>query len=61
MNIVFLFLCAILFFVLSPGVLVKLPPKGSKYVVVATHALVFFLVLYFLGDTLTNTILRLFM
>jgi len=31
----------LLFFVLTPGVLVSLPPKGSKLVVAATHAVVF--------------------
>ena len=31
----------VLFFVLTPGVLVSLPPRGSKLVVAATHALVF--------------------
>jgi hypothetical protein len=38
-----LFLAA-LFFVLTPGVLVSLPPGGSKLVVAATHAVVFALV-----------------
>ena len=32
---------AVLFFVLTPGVLVSLPPKGKKYTVVAVHALIF--------------------
>jgi hypothetical protein len=35
----------VLFFVLTPGVLVSLPPRGSKLAVAATHALVF-VVLY---------------
>ncbi len=30
-----------LFFVLTPGILVTLPPKGSKVVVALTHAFVF--------------------
>jgi hypothetical protein len=34
----------LLFFVLTPGVLVYLPPKGSKMVVAAVHALVFAIV-----------------
>ena len=38
---------AILFFLVVPGVLVSLPRGGSKYVVAATHAVVF-VVLYFL-------------
>jgi hypothetical protein len=32
---------AILFFVLTPGIVLSLPPKGSKIVVAATHAIVF--------------------
>ena len=35
---------ALLFFVLTPGVVLSLPPGGSKLVVAATHALVFALV-----------------
>ena len=34
----------LLFFVLTPGVLVSLPPKGSKFVVALTHGLVFALI-----------------
>jgi len=32
---------ALLFFVLSPGIFLTLPPGGSKMVVTATHAIVF--------------------
>ncbi len=38
---------AILFFVLTPGILLTLPKGGSKFAVAATHALVFAIVLYF--------------
>lgn len=38
---------AILFFVLSPGILLSLPPKGSKMVVALTHGVVFALVFHF--------------
>jgi hypothetical protein len=31
----------VLFFLLTPGILVSLPPKASKYVVALTHAIVF--------------------
>jgi hypothetical protein len=31
----------LLFVVLTPGILVSLPPKGSKYTVAITHAIVF--------------------
>lgn len=40
---------ALLFFILTPGVLLSLPPKGSKMVVAATHAIVFALVFHFTG------------
>lgn len=36
--IIFVF---ILFFILTPGVVLKLPPKGSTAVVAAVHAVVF--------------------
>ena len=32
---------ALLFFVLTPGILLSLPPGGSPMVVAATHAVVF--------------------
>ena len=35
---------AVLFFLLTPGVLVSLPPGGTKITVAATHALVFAIV-----------------
>jgi len=37
-----------LFFLLTPGILVTLPPGGSKYVVALVHALIFGLVTMFL-------------
>ena len=37
----------VLFFVLTPGILLSLPPRGSKMMVAATHALVFALVMCF--------------
>jgi hypothetical protein len=43
-----LLLLAVLFFLLTPGVLLTLPNKGSKYTVAATHAVVFVLVAYLL-------------
>lgn len=39
----------LLFFVLTPGILLSLPPKGSKYVVAFTHALVFAAVYHLFG------------
>lgn len=35
---------AVLFYVLTPGVLVSLPPGGSRTTVAVTHAVVFSLV-----------------
>ena len=36
-----------LFYVLSPNVLLRIPPNGSKYVVAFVHAVVFALVYYY--------------
>ena len=47
MNWTVTFYAAILFFVLTPAVLVRLPPKGGKFTVAAVHALVFALVFHF--------------
>jgi hypothetical protein len=38
---------ALLFFVLSPNVLLRLPPKGNKYIVAAVHAVIFALLWHF--------------
>ena len=45
---------AALFFVLTPGVLVSLPPGKGKFVVAATHAVIFALVFHFTHKTLMN-------
>ena len=37
----------ILFFVLSPGILLSLPPGGNKMMVAVTHAAIFAVVVYF--------------
>ena len=47
MNWAVTFYAAILFFVLTPAVLVRLPPKGGKFTVAAVHAVVFALVFHF--------------
>ena len=47
MNLAVAFYSAIIFFILSPGVLLRLPPNGSKMTVAAVHAVVFAVVLYF--------------
>ena len=38
---------ALLFFVLTPGILLSLPPGGSKMMVALVHAVVFALVFHF--------------
>ena len=42
------YLYVILFFLLTPGILVSLPPGGSKYTVAFVHALVFGLITWFI-------------
>lgn len=41
MNIIMFLFPALLFFLLTPGILLSLPSGGSKTVVAATHAIVF--------------------
>ena len=41
LNLAMLVYVAVLFYVLTPGILVSLPSRGSKMVVAATHAIVF--------------------
>jgi hypothetical protein len=45
---------AALFFVLTPGVLVTLPPGKGKFVVAATHAAIFAVVFHFTQKTLMD-------
>ena len=42
-HIIFLF---ILFFLLTPGILLRLPSKGNKWIVAFVHALVFGILVY---------------
>lgn len=44
MQLLMFLYIAFLFFVLTPGIVLSLPPKGSKVVVALTHAVVFALV-----------------
>jgi len=44
MHILMTLFTAALFFVLTPHILVSIPAHGSKYVVAATHALLFALI-----------------
>ena len=45
---------ALLFFVLSPTILLRIPSNGSKYLVAGVHALVFGLVFYFTHNLVYN-------
>ena len=47
MNWVVTVYTAILFFVLTPNVLLRLPPKGKPLLVAAVHAVIFALVYHF--------------
>ena len=47
MNLVLPLYTALLFVVLTPGILLTLPKGGSKLTVAAVHGLVFAVVLYF--------------
>ena len=46
-NISSLLYLVFLFYVLSPNVLMRLPPTGSKHVVALVHAVVFAVVYYY--------------
>jgi hypothetical protein len=47
MHVLMLAYAALLFVVLTPGVLLRLPPNGSKMAVAVTHGLVFAVVWHF--------------
>ena len=44
MNIIMFFYVFLLFVLLTPGILLSLPPKGSKWSMAIVHGLVFALV-----------------
>lgn len=48
------YLSVILFFLLTPGILVSLPPGGSKYMVALVHAIVFGLITWFVQSRRSN-------
>jgi hypothetical protein len=47
MNLVVAIYSAFLFFVLTPGVFLRLPKNGSKFLVTGVHGLIFAIILYF--------------
>jgi len=48
------YLTVILFFLLTPGILLRLPPGGDKYTVAFVHAVVFGLIMWFLKSRKLN-------
>jgi len=54
MNVYMSMYVALLFVLLTPGVLLSLPPGGSKLVVAATHGVVFALVYCFTKNYVMN-------
>ena len=52
MNFVLFIILVLLFVVLTPGVLISLPPKSGKLVVAITHGLVFAIVLLLVSKPL---------
>lgn len=49
MNIFMAVYFAVLFYILSPNILLRLPPNGSKMTVALVHAVVFGIVSYLTG------------
>lgn len=58
MQLTLLLYIIALFYVLTPGVLVSLPRKGSKMVVALTHAVIFALVFQFTYKLVLNIVSR---
>ena len=58
MNLVMFIVSAVLFFILTPGIILSLPPGGSKMVVAATHAVVFGIVFTLFHNTLMSLVGR---
>ena len=59
MNVVVTLYVALLFVVLTPGVLLTLPKGGSKLVVAAVHGLVFAVVYHFTNRAVLKASLQL--
>jgi hypothetical protein len=47
MNLLITIYLALLFFVLTPSVLIRLPTNGNKYIVAALHSIIFALIFHF--------------
>jgi len=55
MNVIMFFYIFLLFVLLTPGILLSLPPKGSKWTVAIVHGLVFALVWCFTNNFVWKT------
>lgn len=55
MNLLIALFAGLLFFVLSPNVLLRLPKNGSKFTVAGVHAVIFTLVLFLLQNVVFRT------
>ena len=53
-NWVMLGYVTLLFFILTPSVLLRLPPKGNRYTVAFVHALVFAAIFHFTHKFVKN-------
>jgi len=60
MNLFISFLYGLIFFALTPNVLVRIPQNGSKYTVAAVHAFIFVIVIFILHRFLFRLMLRSF-
>ena len=58
LHIFMLLFIFVLFFLLTPGILLTIPPKGSKVVVALVHALVFTLIFHFTHKLVSNMIYK---
>jgi len=47
-SLVSFILPAALFFILSPGILTRIPKNGSKYLLALVHSVIFAIILHFL-------------
>ena len=47
MSLIVSIYAAVLFFLLTPAILLRLPPNGSKFTVAAVHAIVFAIIFHF--------------
>ena len=58
MQLLMIFYVFLLFFILTPGILLRLPPKGSKVTVALVHAGVFALVYHFTCDLVVQMLYK---